>query len=82
MTASAFAKLPAESPAINAKDAALKIIGDSNLMKIRVQHQEYRSVFWSYREQDRVWAQARYDEGLNRIIPQGAFRISEMVYLT
>jgi type III restriction enzyme len=59
-----------------------RLQADSNLMKIRVQHQEYRSVFWSYREQDRLWAQARYDDGLNRIIPQGAFRISEMVYLT
>ena len=25
---------------------------------------------------------ARYDEGLNRILPQGAFKIGEMVYLT
>jgi len=59
-----------------------RLQADANLMKIRVQHQEYKNVFWTYRADQGVWARVHYDDGLNRIIPQGAFRISEMVYLT
>ena len=59
-----------------------RLHADSNVMKIRVQHQEYRNVFWTYRAEQRIWARARYDEGLNRIVPQGAFKISEMVFIT
>jgi hypothetical protein len=59
-----------------------RLQADQNIMKIRVQHQEYKNVFWTYRAEQRIWARARYDEGLNRIVPQGAFKIAEMVYLT
>jgi type III restriction enzyme len=59
-----------------------RLQADSNIMKIRVQHQEYKNVFWTYRADQGVWARARYDDGLNRIVPQGAFKIAEMVYLT
>jgi type III restriction enzyme len=51
-------------------------------MKIRVQHEEYKNVFWTYRADQGLWARVRYDDGLNRIVPQGAFKIAEMVYLT
>jgi type III restriction enzyme len=51
-------------------------------MKIRVQHEEYKNVFWTYRADQGLWARGRYDDGLNRIVPQGAFKIAEMVYLT
>jgi hypothetical protein len=53
-----------------------------NITKIRVQHQEYKNILWTYRTEQHVWARARYDEGLHRIVPQGAFKISEMVYLS
>ncbi len=59
-----------------------RLQADLNIMKIRVQHQEYKNVFWTYRSDHKVWERARYDEGLHRIIPQGAFKISEMVYLS
>lgn len=57
-----------------------RLQSSSNIMKIRVQHQEYRNVFWSYRENG-VWARATFNEGLHRIIPIGAFSLSDMVYL-
>lgn len=59
-----------------------RLQADANIMKIRVQHQEYKNVFWTYRAEQGIWARARYDDGLNRIVPQGAFKISEMVYLS
>ena len=52
-----------------------RLQADLNIMKIRVQHQEYKNVFWTYRTEHHLWARARYDEGLNRILPQGAFKI-------
>jgi hypothetical protein len=59
-----------------------RLQADANLMKIRVQHEEYKNVFWTYRADQGLWARVRYDDGLNRIVPQGAFKIAEMVYLT
>jgi type III restriction enzyme len=59
-----------------------RLQADANLMKIRVQHEEYKNVFWTYRADQGLWARGRYDDGLNRIVPQGAFKIAEMVYLT
>jgi hypothetical protein len=62
--------------------SAAALQADANLMKIRVQHEEYKNVFWTYRADQGLWARGRYDDGLNRIVPQGAFKIAEMVYLT
>ncbi len=59
-----------------------RLQADLNMTKVRVQHQEYKNVFWTYRTEPHIWARARFDEGLNRIVPQGAFKIAEMVYLT
>lgn len=59
-----------------------RLQADLNIMKIRIQHQEYKNVFWTYRTEQKMWARARYDEGLHRIVPHGAFKIAEMVYLT
>ncbi|PJI55982.1 hypothetical protein CTI14_00665 [Methylobacterium radiotolerans] len=58
-----------------------RLHASNNVIKIRVQHQEYRNVFWSYRW-DGTWTKALYDEGLHRIVPSGAFSIADMVYLT
>lgn len=57
-----------------------RLQSDRNLDKIRVQHREYRNVFWTYRESGQ-WTRARYAEGLHRILPKDKFSISEMVFL-
>ena len=57
-----------------------RLHSDRNVEKIRVQHREYRNVFWTYRE-DGTWVRARYAEGLHRIVPKDSFRINELVYL-
>jgi len=59
-----------------------RLQADANLKKIRDQHEEYKNVFWTYRADQGLWARGRYDDGLNRIVPQGAFKIAEMVCLT
>jgi len=57
-----------------------RLHSDRNVEKIRVQHREYRNVFWTYRE-DGTWVRARYAEGLHRIVPKDSFQIKELVYL-
>lgn len=59
-----------------------RLHSESNLLKIRVQHQEYRNVFWTYRQGDGPWVRARYEESLNRIVGDHAFRIVEMVLIS
>jgi type III restriction enzyme len=58
-----------------------RLQSDNNIEKIRVQHREYRNVFWTYRT-DGTWARAHYAEGLHRIVPRDRFDVTEMVYLT
>ncbi|MGH6670957.1 MAG: hypothetical protein ACRECV_03140 [Xanthobacteraceae bacterium] len=48
---------------------------DSNIMKIRGQHQEYKNVFWTYRTAEHIWARARYDEGLHRMWRRAPLRL-------
>lgn len=57
-----------------------RLQSDRNIDKIRVQHREYRNVFWTYRDNGE-WVRARYAEGLHRILPKDMFQISEMVFL-
>lgn len=57
-----------------------RLHSDRNLDKIRIQHREYKNVFWTYRMDDK-WVRARYDDGLHRILPKGRFLIEEMVFL-
>ena len=57
-----------------------RLQSDNNIMKIRVQHNRYQNVFWSYRESG-SWIRAAYADGLHRIVPRDRFRIEEMVYL-
>ena len=57
-----------------------RLQSDRNVEKIRVQHREYRNVFWTYRENG-IWVRARYAEGLHRIVPKDSFRIRELVYM-
>lgn len=57
-----------------------RLQSDRNVEKIRVQHREYRNVFWTYRS-DGTWIRARYAEGLHKIVPNDRFDIKELVYL-
>jgi len=57
-----------------------RLQSDRNIDKIRVQHREYRNVFWTYRDSGE-WVRARYAEGLHRILPRDMFQVSEMVFL-
>ncbi|WP_430449262.1 DEAD/DEAH box helicase [Rhodophyticola sp.] len=57
-----------------------RLQSDRNVEKIRVQHREYRNVFWTYRS-DGTWIRARYAEGLHKIVPNDRFDVKELVYL-
>ncbi len=57
-----------------------RLHSDRNVEKIRVQHREYRNVFWTYRS-DGTWIRARYAEGLHKIVPNDRFDVKELVYL-
>lgn len=57
-----------------------RLQSDKNIEKIRVQHRDYRNVFWTYRS-DGTWVRAQYAEGLHRIVPKDRFDVTEMVYL-
>lgn len=58
-----------------------RLQSDRNIEKIRVQHREYRNVFWTYRSDGR-WVRARYAEGLHKIVPEDLFDLKTLVYIT
>lgn len=57
-----------------------RLQSDRNVEKIRVQHREYRNVFWTYRS-DGTWIRAGYADGLHRIVDRDRFDIKELVYI-
>ncbi|MBY5841086.1 DEAD/DEAH box helicase family protein [Rhizobium leguminosarum] len=57
-----------------------RLNSDRNVEKARVQHREYKNVFWTFRS-DGTWVRGRYAEGLHRIVEQDRFEIKELVYL-
>ena len=57
-----------------------RLQSDRNVEKIRVQHREYRNVFWTYRS-DGTWIRARYAEGLHRIVDHDRFDIKQLVFV-
>ncbi|SNR63767.1 hypothetical protein EYF88_15040 [Paracoccus sediminis] len=57
-----------------------RLQSDRNVEKIRVQHREYRNVFWTYRS-DGTWIRAGYAEGLHRIVDRDRFDVKELVYI-
>lgn len=57
-----------------------RLQSDRNVEKIRVQHRDYRNVFWTYRS-DGSWIRARYAEGLHKIVPMDLFEVKELIYL-
>jgi superfamily II DNA or RNA helicase len=58
-----------------------RLQSDNNLEKIRVQHREYKNVFWSYRS-GRDWVRAEYEGSLHRIVERKRFEIEEIVFLS
>lgn len=58
-----------------------RLHSDSNAVKIRSTHQEYKSVFWTFRQMDGVFLKAIWNKNHNRIFPSGPFEIEDMVLL-
>lgn len=58
-----------------------RLHSDKNLLKIQVQHREYRNVFWTY-SGEQGFERLAYNESLNRIAPIEPFMVSKMVLLT
>jgi hypothetical protein len=58
-----------------------RLHSDSNGVKIRSTHQEYKSVFWTFREADGVFLKAVWSQTRTRIFPSGPFEIEDMVLL-
>ncbi|MDC7694252.1 hypothetical protein PQU94_08160 [Asticcacaulis sp. DXS10W] len=58
-----------------------RLQSDSNAIKIRSVHREYRKVFWSFQEQDGVFVKAVWNDSHNRIFGAGPFEIGEMVFI-
>jgi type III restriction enzyme len=54
---------------------------DKNILKIQVQHREYRNVFWTY-SGEHGFERLAFNESLNRIAPIEPFMVSKMVLIT
>lgn len=58
-----------------------RLQSDSNAIKIRTEHSDYKKVFWSFREGDGVFLKAVWHQSHNRIFSAGPFEIEDMVLL-
>lgn len=58
-----------------------RLNSDSNSIKIRSEHSEYKKVFWSYREAEGVFLKAVWNQSYNRIFGAGPFEIEDMVMI-
>jgi type III restriction enzyme len=58
-----------------------RLHSDSNVIKIRSEHSEYKKVFWSFREEDGVFLKAVWNQSYNRIFGSGPFEIGDMVLI-
>lgn len=56
-----------------------RLQSDSNALKIRSEHQDYKKVFWSFRENDGIFVKAVWNETHNRIFGNGPYEIADMV---
>ncbi|MGN8024143.1 DEAD/DEAH box helicase family protein [Phyllobacterium sp. 22229] len=57
-----------------------RLNSDNNVEKARVQHRDYRNVFWTFRS-DGTWVRGRYSDSLHKIVEQDRFEIKELVFL-
>jgi hypothetical protein len=58
-----------------------RLHSDSNAIKIRSEHSEYKKVFWSFREAEGVFLKAVWNQSYNRIFSAGPFEIQDMVLI-
>jgi len=58
-----------------------RLHSDSNAIKIRSEHREYRKVFWSFREEDGIFVKAVWSQSHNRIFSGGPFEIEDLVLI-
>ena len=58
-----------------------RLHSDSNAVKIRSEHSEYKKVFWSFREAEGVFLKAVWNQSYNRIFSAGPFEIDDMVLI-
>lgn len=58
-----------------------RLHSDSNAVKIRSEHNEYKKVFWSFREAEGVFLKAVWNQSYNRIFSAGPFEIEDMVLI-
>ncbi|AUH35638.1 DEAD/DEAH box helicase [Paracoccus tegillarcae] len=58
-----------------------RLHSDSNAIKIRSEHSEYKKVFWSYREAEGIFLKAVWNHSYNRIFGAGPFEIEDMVMI-
>jgi hypothetical protein len=58
-----------------------RLHSDTNAIKIRTEHTEYKKVYWSFREGDGVFLKAIWHQSHNRIFSAGPFEIEDMVLL-
>lgn len=56
-----------------------RLHSQDNREKIQTVHNSYRNVFWTYRNGEKIWVRAQYDESLLDIVPRGRFEIKDMV---
>ena len=57
-----------------------RLHSDKNVLKMQVQHREYRNVFWTY-QGDKGFERLAYNDALNRIQPISLFQVSQMVMI-
>lgn len=58
-----------------------RLHSDKNLLKIQVQHREYRNVFWTYKGAG-GFERLQYNDALKRIQPVDLFQVSQMVLVS
>jgi type III restriction enzyme len=58
-----------------------RLHSDSNAVKIRSEHSEYKKVYWSFREAEGVFLKAVWNQSYNRIFSAGPFEIEDMVLI-
>jgi type III restriction enzyme len=56
-----------------------RLHSDSNAVKIRSEHSEYKKVLWSFREAEGIFMKAVWHQSYNRIFGAGPFEIADLV---
>jgi hypothetical protein len=59
-----------------------RLHSQDNREKIQTVHNSYRNVFWTYRNNEKIWVRAQYDDSILDIVPRGRFAISDLVIVS